>query len=103
MNNEVSKLFVMLLYIVLSQIIYLKLDEKYEITKKVSSKLHIREERKSFFCICSSIIIVSIIGVVGIYVIGLSSNVYFILSGIIIGIGGGMASKMSTKKMEVRF
>lgn len=100
MSDLLYKLLPMLLSLTLSLSIYLKIDEKYAVTNKISSKLRIQQQWKAFFCVNCIMISILIIGVFGIYVIDIPAIIYSILSGILAGMGIGMANKMSIKKSK---
>jgi hypothetical protein len=89
-----------LLSLILSEFIYINIDKKYEVTNKISSKLHIKQEWKTCFCICCAFIGMLIIGVFGIYVIDIPELLYSILSGILMGTSISIVAKMSHKNIE---
>jgi hypothetical protein len=98
MANSLVKALPMLLSMMISQFIYLKIDSKYNVTTKINSRLSIRHEYKAFFCICSVLISILIIGVIGIYVIDITDTLYGIISGILAGIGIQISLKLSKKQ-----
>jgi len=100
MNNFLYRILPMSLSLALSQIIYVKVDRKYEVTNKVSSKLHIKPEWKASFCIGCTIISMLTIGVVNIYIINIPKILYYILNGIIMGIGVSIANKLNINKIK---
>lgn len=100
MNTLLYKLLPMILSLGLTQIIYLKTDERYKLTSKISSKLPMKQEWKAFFCFCCAMLIMLVIGVLGIYVIDIPATIYFILCGILTGIGVSISNKISVKKNE---
>jgi hypothetical protein len=90
MNDLLYKLLPMILSLTISQIIYLKIDKKYNTTNSISSKLHIKQDWMAFFSFCCTLIIMLIIGILGIYIIDIPPIVYFIFGGILTGIVVGM-------------
>jgi hypothetical protein len=99
MANSLVKALPMLLSMMISQLIYLKIDSKYNVTNKISSRLSIRQEFKAFLCICSVLISILIIGVIGIYVIDITNTLYGIISGLLAGIGIVISVKLSKKQI----
>lgn len=87
----------LLISMALSIIIYPNIDKKYEFTKKISSYIAIKQEWKSGFCACFTLLFILIIGILGIYVIFIPNFIYYILTGIIAGIGSSIAIKISPK------
>jgi len=100
MNSLLYKSLIMLLPLILSQIIYFKIDKRYDITNTISSKIPIQQQWRAAFCFCCVVISIFVIGVFGIYVIEIPDTIYNILNGILAGIGIGMTSKMSIKKVN---
>lgn len=98
MVNSLVKTMPMLLFIMISQLIYLKIDNKYNVTNKISSRISIRQELKAFLCICCVMISILIIGVIGIYVIDINNTLYSVISGTITGIGISISVKLSKKQ-----
>ena len=99
MNDLLYRSLPWILSLTLSQFIYIKIDKKYEVTNKVSLKLHIKQDWKACFCICCMFICILVVGILGIYVIDIPSILYSIVCGIITGIGISMVTKMSTNKV----
>ena len=97
MINLLVKLLPMVLSMTISEITYLKIDGKYNVTNKISSKLPIKQEWKAFFCICCAMISMLVIGIIGIYIIEIGNTLYNIISGILIGIGISISIKLSDK------
>ena len=93
MNDLLYKLLPMILSLAISQITYLKIDKKYNMTNRISLKLHIKQEWMAFFSFCFTLIIMLIIGILGIYIIYIPPTAYFILCGIMTGIVVGMNNK----------
>ncbi|GKX65016.1 hypothetical protein [Inconstantimicrobium mannanitabidum] len=91
MNNFFIKLLSLVLPMIISNIIYLKADKKYNVTEKLSSKLRIKKEWMAFSSIWLLLIIMIIIGALGIYVIDIPEILYFIF----VGIGGGIVNGMN--------
>ena len=93
MNDFLSKLLPMIIPMMLSQIIYCKIDKKNEITTKLSSRLDIQQEWLPFCVFLSSFIILLIMFYFGIPVL-----LFFALSGTVTGIVCGMQGNISIKK-----
>ena len=89
MNNLVP----MILTMVLTEIIYIKIDKKYEVTNKICAKLHIEQEWIRFYGVCCGIISIVIIGVLDIDIINIPEIFYYISGGILAGIGIGTNNK----------
>jgi hypothetical protein len=90
MTDLLFKLLPMILSMTVSQIIYSKCNMKYNITNKISLILHIKRDWLAFAFICIWAIIMLLVGVIGIYWIDISSTLYFIISGILVGITLGI-------------
>lgn len=100
MNNYLSRLLTLVLPMTISNIIYIRVDKKYNVTEKLSSKLHIKKEWMAFSSIWLFLLIIIIIGVLGIYVIDIPEILYFIFAGTAVGIVNGMniTNKVNQKK-----
>ena len=98
MNDFWYRFLPWMLSLALSQFIYIKIDKRYEITNKLSLKLHIKHEWKACFCICCMLIFIFVVGIFGVYVIDISNILYSILCGIITGIGISISTKIQTNK-----
>lgn len=98
MLDLLYKLFPMILSLTWGQLFYMNIDEKYNITNKISSKLKIEQKWKSSFCVLTLIVSLLFIGTLGLYVIEIPTLVYSILTGILTGTSIGMANKMKIKK-----
>ncbi|HEX9059409.1 MAG TPA: hypothetical protein VF941_04455 [Clostridia bacterium] len=98
MNDFIYKFLPMVLSLTLGRIIYLKIDQKYQITNIINSKLRLKQEWKALFCLCCIFISGLIFGILGIYVINVPPAVYFILCGLLAGAGIGIVNKLSSKK-----
>lgn len=92
MNDLIYKLLPMVLSVTISQITYLKIDKRYNVTNRISLRLHIKQEWMAFFGVCSTFIIMLIIGILGIYIIDIPSIAFFMLGGILTGVVVGMKS-----------
>lgn len=92
MNDLLYKLLPMVLSLTITQITYLKIDKEYNMTNKISLILHIKQERMAFLGFCSTLIIMLITGLLGMYIIDIPPIAYFILGGILTGVVVGMKS-----------
>lgn len=102
-RNMISSLYKfspMLISMTLSMIIYLSIDKKDKLTKKISSYLTIKQEWKACFCVCFAFLSILIIGILGIYIIYIPDYIYFVLTGIIAGIGISIANKISPNSVR---
>ncbi|WP_160679922.1 hypothetical protein [Clostridium sp. C8-1-8] len=90
MNDFLYKLLPMILALTISQIIYLKIDEKYNMNSRISLRLHIKQEWLAAVSFLSTFAVMFFIGVLSIYVINLPTTAYFILGGILTGVTVGM-------------
>lgn len=93
MNDLSSNLFTIIVPLILSHIIYSKIDEKYDLTNKISSKLPVQEQWKAAFCTCIIAIIILIIWLINIF--NFATN---ILIAVLIGAGNIITSKMIIRK-----
>lgn len=98
MANSLVKAVPMLLSIVISILIYLFIDNKFNITSKIGSRIPIKQELKALFCICFVIISILIIGVISIYVIDTNNTLFGLISGTLAGIGSSISVKLSINK-----
>ena len=80
-----------------SMIIYLNIDKEDKFTEKINSAIVVHSEWKACFCVCSTLLGILIIGIIGIYVIILPESVHYGITGIITGIGASIAAKVSDK------
>lgn len=92
MNDLLYKLLPLVLSLTITQVIYLKIDKKYNITNRISLILHIKQEWMAFLSFCCTLIIMFIIGMLDIYIIDIPSVAYFIFGGILTGVVVGMKS-----------
>ena len=99
MVNSLIKALPMLISMIISQFIYLKMDDKYNITNRISSRLPIRKELKAAFFTCGSLISMLIIGVISIYIINIPDTLYLIIIGTLTGVCIDVSAKLSTKKV----
>lgn len=90
MNDFLYKLLSLVLPLTISNIIYLKVDKRYSLTKKLSLKLHIKQEWMAFWSACLLFITMLIVGILGVYVIHIPDVLYFALGGTAAGIVNGM-------------
>lgn len=93
MLDLLYKLLPMILSLTLSQLIYMNIDEKYNITNRLCSKLNIKQKWKSYFCVLTLIAALLFIGTLGIYVVEIPTVAYSVLSGILTGTSIGMQIK----------
>jgi len=92
MNDLLYKLLPMVLSLTITQIIYLKIDKYYNVTNRISLILHIKQKWMAFFSFCSTLIIMLLIGILGIYIIDIPHILYFTLGGMLAGVVFGMIS-----------
>jgi len=100
MISSLYKLMPLLISMALSIIIYFNIDKKDKFTKKISSYITIKQEWKACFCVCCVFLVMLIIGILGIYVIYIPDFIYYILTGIIAGVGISIAIKISPKSIR---
>ncbi len=94
MGKLIYEMIPMLLSLGVSQIAYLKVDKKYGISDKISSKIRVKDKWKSFFCFSCTMLIILSFWIIDMYVIDIPQTIYSILNGIVIGIGIGMSNQM---------
>lgn len=93
MNSLVFRLAIMILTMLLSKVIYIKIDKKYEFTNKVCNKLHIEQEWIGFCGVICLFIYLLIIEVLGIEIIDIPEILYYIFGGIFAGVCNGTDNK----------
>ena len=86
MKDFIFKYLPFLISMLISQFVYYKLNKKYKITDKISLKLHIKQDWLAFFFICFTFTLILIIGIMGIYLINISTVTFSIICGIATGI-----------------
>jgi len=99
MNALMYRFLPMIISLALGQFIYIKIDEKYDVTNKISSKLHIKQKWKGLVCYCFILIVITIISVLQIYVIDVPDTVNSIIAGCFIGISVSITTKISNNKI----
>ena len=85
MNAFMYRIVPFLIALVVGEFIYYKLDQSYQLTEKMYQKLHIRKENFGLVCVCISLSIILIFGILGAYVPLFPVVVYLVLSGILTG------------------
>lgn len=90
MKDFLFRLLPFIIVMIISLIVYCKGDVRYDLTSKISFKLHIKKEWMAFCFMCFGFIIILIIGILGIYFINISSTLFFVICGIITGNTIGM-------------
>lgn len=95
------RLLTMYIPFVISYLIYKKVDKNYVFTRNINRKLTVKKEWKRSVIISSSLLVIFILGMIGIYVIDFSDTVYFILGGIIFGISISLTNNIN-KLSEVQ-
>ena len=98
MLSSLYKLIPLFISMLLSMIIYYFIDKKCNITKKLNSLIPVNEEWKSFFCVCFMFVIIIICGILGIYIISIPEPIYYMLIGIVVGIGIEISTNISSDK-----
>lgn len=98
MIDLLSKILPMVILLTFSQLIYLKIDKKFDITNKIRSNLKIEPEWQSLFCVFSLIVTLLFVGTLGMYVFEIPTIAYSILCGIITGTSIGMTNNMKIIK-----
>ncbi|MBU3109472.1 hypothetical protein [Clostridium gasigenes] len=93
LDSLIKSLFV-LVPMLLSMAVYYKVDEEYSITDKVSSKIKLDKKWQPFLGVCCSFAFSIILGIACMYIINIPSNLFFIFSSLIMGIGVGFANKL---------
>ncbi|MBB6622390.1 hypothetical protein H7E67_02995 [Clostridium gasigenes] len=81
----------------LSMGVYYKVDEEYAITDKVSSKIKVNKKWQPLLMVCCSFAFLIIIGSACMYIINIPTNLFFIFSSLIMGIGVGFANKLQNE------
>lgn len=95
--DSLAKTLPMLVALILSQLLYLKIDAKFNLTGKIALKLPIRAEWKASFIICAVILSILLVGVIGIYVIDIPDLLYAVICGIFAGVSICIAIKLPHK------
>lgn len=82
---------------IIAYIIYTKLDQAYNITNKISSKIPVQEKWKGAFFYCCILISILAIGIITIYIIDIPSIINYILNGSLVGAGLAITNRMAIK------
>lgn len=85
----------MIVAVILGQVIYLKADKKYNLTKKVDLKLKMKQQWKAPFCVACILMLLLILGVIG----SVHQTLYSSLSGFITGAGTVICNKLAKRKI----
>ncbi len=94
-DSVFTKIIPTLISLVIGQLLYFQIDKKYKITNKVDIKLTLTPEQKSFFCLSSLVIILSILYGICVCIINLNSIICLILSGLLTGIFNMMSIQLN--------
>lgn len=90
-----TKILPMLISMTIIQFIYFKIDNKYDMTNKISLKIPIKQELKPLLFTCCMFLGIIIIGLIGIYIIDINYTLYGVISGILVGFCNGISYKLS--------
>lgn len=82
---------------IIAYIIYTKLDQAYNITNKISSKIPVQEKWKAAFFYCSILISILVIGILTIYIIDIPNIINYMLNGALVGTGLAITNRMAIK------
>jgi len=89
----------MLFAMIIGGFVYFKIDSKYNITNKMSSKISIKQTWKASFFVFCAMVSILMIGIIGIYIIHIPDILYKIIVGIIAGVSTSISFKLSNKKV----
>ena len=87
----------MLVAMAISMFIYNDIDKKFKLTKKISCYITVQEKWKPFFCICIVFLSIFIIGILGLFIVEIPDFIYSILTGIVVGIGVAITTKIDNR------
>ncbi|PRR82650.1 hypothetical protein CLVI_16170 [Clostridium vincentii] len=100
MNSLFKSLF-MIVPMSLSMVTYFKFDKEYLITDKISYKINVDKKWKPCVVISCYFLFMLILGIIGIYVIDISDNLYSIMSGLVLGVSLGFVNKLSNQNKNI--
>lgn len=81
----------------LSMAVYYKVDKEYAITDKVSLKIKVDKKWQPLLVVCCSFAFAIILGIGCRYIINIPTNLFFISSSLIMGIGVGFANRLQNQ------
>ncbi|NKF05653.1 hypothetical protein J1C67_16340 [Clostridium gasigenes] len=85
----------------LSMVVYYKVDKEYTITDKVSLKIKVDKKWQPLLVVCCSFTFVIILDIVSMHIINIPTNLFFIFSSLTMGIGVGFANKLQNKNKQI--
>lgn len=98
MDETLKRTLPFVIIIAATMLIYGKIDQKYLITDKISSKLKISKRWQPVFFAIMPLLVIIILGFIGILFIRIPDIVYCVVSGIVSGIGVQMATKIAAQR-----
>ncbi|WP_346916802.1 hypothetical protein [Clostridium sp.] len=97
MLDSLIKLLFVLVPLMLSMVVYHNFDKEYVITDKISTKIKVNKKWQPFLVLGCAFALQIIVGIVGIYLIDIPTNVFFIFGGLMTGISTGFSNKLQNK------
>lgn len=94
MLNSILRSLLISIPLLLSMIFYGMIDKKYRLTDKISAKINIAKSWQPVAVVLISFAFIVILGIAGIYFIDISTNVYFLFSGLIAGVAIAFATEI---------
>ncbi|WP_461207416.1 hypothetical protein [Clostridium sp. DL1XJH146] len=86
--------------LMITQIIYIKADKKYNLTKKISAKLPIKQKWQASFFIFITLLIILLLGILSLDVLKVPRILFYIIVGIIGGTGNGISGNIKLNKKQ---
>lgn len=97
MMKSLNNLIPMILALALTTIIFIPINKKLNISSKIAPYIPVSHEYKALFFIGSTLLLLLLVGLLGIYIIPMSDLTYCIFTGIIAGIGISITTELSPK------
>ena len=91
MLDSVIKSLFMTVPMVLSMLVYYKIDKEYAITDKISLKIKVDKKWQPVLVVCCSFAFTIIFSIIIGYIINIPDNLFSIFNGFIMGIALGFA------------
>ena len=93
-----DKFIPMMLTAVITSYIFSKVDNRYKVINRLTSKLNIKREWQPFFIVASALLIIFVIGLFGMYVVDIPNRVFYMLTGVPLGAVMFVSDKLNPKK-----
>lgn len=97
MMKYLNSLIPVILALAFTVIIFIPINNKFNISNKIAPVIPTTPKFKPLFFTVATILLLLIIGLLGLYVVPMSNFVYYILTGIVAGIGISITVELSPK------